>query len=97
MIQKYIVIDNRCYCVLTVAANSLFGSPNDSDSVESQENGDSLKPKPPPMQKRSTGGGGLFDEEDEEEDDDFFSGKTLKKPSPSKCCIVSIASRQTVP
>ncbi|XP_031434739.1 WASH complex subunit 2 isoform X3 [Clupea harengus] len=65
-------------------ANSLFGSPNDSDSVESQENGDSLKPKPPPMQKRSTGGGGLFDEEDEEEDDDFFSGKTLKKPSPTE-------------
>ncbi|XP_076142304.1 WASH complex subunit 2A isoform X3 [Alosa pseudoharengus] len=59
--------------------NSLFGSPNDSDSVESKENGDSFKPKPPPMEKRSTGAGGLFDEDDDE--DDFFSGNTLKKPS----------------
>lgn len=71
------------HCVLDVAENSLFGSPNDSDSLE---NGDSLKPQPPPMPKQSTGGGGLFDEDDDD-DDDFFSGKTLKKPSPSKFCF----------
>lgn len=68
--------------------NSLFGSPNYSDSVEGKENGDSLKPKPPPMEKRSTGGVGLFDE-DNEDDDDFFSGKTLTKPSPSKHCLLT--------
>ncbi|KAL2083608.1 hypothetical protein ACEWY4_021381 [Coilia grayii] len=55
--------------------NSLFGSPNDSDSIEAS---DPCKPQPPPMPK--TGSGGLFDEDDEE-DDDFFGGRTVKTPS----------------
>ncbi|XP_071770230.2 WASH complex subunit 2 isoform X2 [Centroberyx gerrardi] len=66
--------------------NSLFSSGNDSDSVESKENGTPVKPKTRAAPKQApTGGGGgaaaggLFD--DEEEDDDFFSGKSLKKSS----------------
>ncbi|XP_071382680.1 WASH complex subunit 2A isoform X7 [Centroberyx affinis] len=66
--------------------NSLFSSGNDSDSVESKENGTPVKPKTQATPKQApTGGGGggaaggLFD--DEEEDDDFFSGKSLKKSS----------------
>ncbi|XP_070771626.1 WASH complex subunit 2 [Enoplosus armatus] len=62
--------------------NSLFSSRNDSDSVESKENG-TLAPKTNAASKQVPtgsgvgGGGGLFDDEDE--DDDFFSGKSLKK------------------
>ncbi|XP_042357922.1 WASH complex subunit 2 isoform X2 [Plectropomus leopardus] len=60
--------------------NSLFSSGNDSDSVESKENGTPAAPKTkqfPVGAGVSGGGGGLFDDEDE--DDDFFSGKSLKK------------------
>ncbi|XP_044069707.1 WASH complex subunit 2 isoform X2 [Siniperca chuatsi] len=63
--------------------NSLFSLGNDSDSVESKENGGPA-PKTNAASKQvptgagvGGGGGGLFDDEDE--DDDFFSGKSLKK------------------
>ncbi|XP_054456135.1 WASH complex subunit 2 isoform X2 [Anoplopoma fimbria] len=63
--------------------NSLFGSRNDSDSVESKENGtpvpktNAASKQVPTGARVGGGGGGLFDEEDE--DDDFFSGKSLLK------------------
>lgn len=56
--------------------NSLFSSGNDSDSVESKENG-APATKTPATSKQVPGGGGLFDDEDD--DDDFFSGKSLNK------------------
>ncbi|XP_041645615.1 WASH complex subunit 2C isoform X2 [Cheilinus undulatus] len=55
--------------------NNLFSSVNNSDSVESKENGTTPKSAP----TAAGVGGGLFDDE-EDEDDDFFSGKSLKKP-----------------
>lgn len=68
---------------LSPADNSLFSSENDSDSVESKENGTPVKPKTEaaPKQVPAGGGGGLFDDDD---DDDFFTGKSLKKSSPGK-------------
>ncbi|XP_029925809.1 WASH complex subunit 2A isoform X2 [Myripristis murdjan] len=62
--------------------NSLFSSENDSDSVESKENGTPVKPKTEaaPKQVPAGGVGGLFDDDD---DDDFFTGKSLKKSSPA--------------
>ncbi|KAM9344686.1 WASH complex subunit 2 [Symphorus nematophorus] len=59
--------------------NSLFSSGNDSDSVESKENGTPAASKQVPtgVSGGGGGGGGLFDDEDE--DDDFFSSKSLKK------------------
>ncbi|XP_063047847.1 WASH complex subunit 2 isoform X2 [Engraulis encrasicolus] len=60
--------------------NSLFGSPNNSDTLESKEASDPFKPQPPPMPKSDSGG--LFDEDEDE--DDFFSGRTAKKPSPKQ-------------
>ncbi|XP_053188839.1 WASH complex subunit 2 isoform X1 [Scomber japonicus] len=56
--------------------NSLFSSGNESDSVESKENG-APATKTPASSKQVAIGGGLFD--DEEDEDDFFSGKSLKK------------------
>ncbi|KAM6997998.1 WASH complex subunit 2 isoform 3-T3 [Tautogolabrus adspersus] len=61
--------------------NSLFSSANNSDSVESKENGTAPR-QVPTAAGVVGGGGGLFDDE-EEEDDDFFSGKSLKKPDPA--------------
>ncbi|XP_060895771.1 WASH complex subunit 2 isoform X1 [Labrus mixtus] len=61
--------------------NSLFSSANNSDSVESKENGTAPRQLPTAAGVVG-GGGGLFDDE-EEEDDDFFSGKSLKKPDPA--------------
>lgn len=66
------------------ADNNLFISGNDSDSVESKENGTPTTPA-----QVSTGvhvgggggGGGLF----EDEEDDFFSDKSLKKSDSGKC------------
>ncbi|XP_014070801.2 WASH complex subunit 2C isoform X7 [Salmo salar] len=63
--------------------NSLFGIPNNSDSVEGRENGSLAKPnKTQTSAPRNTslggGGGGLFDDDEE---DDFFTGKSLKKSS----------------
>lgn len=62
------------------ADNNLFSSGNDSDSVESKENGTPTTPA-----QVSTGvhvgGGGLF----EDEEDDFFSDKSLKKSDSGKC------------
>ncbi|XP_035518973.1 WASH complex subunit 2 isoform X1 [Morone saxatilis] len=57
--------------------NSLFSSGNDSDSVESKENGTPAASRQLPVAAVSGVGGGLFDDEDE--DDDFFSGKSLTK------------------
>uniref|UniRef100_A0A8C7QZY8 FAM21/CAPZIP domain-containing protein n=1 Tax=Oncorhynchus mykiss TaxID=8022 RepID=A0A8C7QZY8_ONCMY len=63
--------------------NSLFGIPNNSDSVEGRENGSLAKSnKTQTSAPRKTslggGGGGLFDDDEE---DDFFTGKSLKKSS----------------
>ncbi|XP_018585734.2 WASH complex subunit 2A isoform X2 [Scleropages formosus] len=67
--------------------NSLFGSPQGSDSSESRESRCSAQQNPPTQQKAQTGpkstpGSGLFDDEDEDDDDDdFFSGNAFKKSS----------------
>ncbi|XP_055018428.1 WASH complex subunit 2A-like [Boleophthalmus pectinirostris] len=59
--------------------NNLFGSPPDTEPVESKENGTPAAKTPM--------GGGLFDDEEE---DDFFSGNSVKtsavkeKPKPKK-------------
>ncbi|KAM4607796.1 WASH complex subunit 2A [Polymixia lowei] len=63
--------------------NSLFSSGNDSDSVESKENGTPVRPKAQAAVKQvpaggGGGGGGLFDDDDE---DDFFTAKSLTKSS----------------
>lgn len=66
------------------ADNNLFSSGNDSDSLESKENGTLATPRQVPTGAGvGGGGGGLF--EDEDEDDDFFSGKRLKKSDSGKC------------
>uniref|UniRef100_A0A674AED9 FAM21/CAPZIP domain-containing protein n=1 Tax=Salmo trutta TaxID=8032 RepID=A0A674AED9_SALTR len=58
--------------------NSLFGTPNDSDSVGGRENGSPAKPhKTQTSAPRKTALGGLFDDEE----DDFFTGKSLNKSS----------------
>lgn len=61
--------------------NNLFSSGNDSDSVETKENG-APGPKTNASSKQVStgagfggGGSGLFDDD---EDEDFFSGKSLK-------------------
>uniref|UniRef100_A0A8C8FXA8 FAM21/CAPZIP domain-containing protein n=1 Tax=Oncorhynchus tshawytscha TaxID=74940 RepID=A0A8C8FXA8_ONCTS len=63
--------------------NSLFGIPNNSDSVEGRENGSLAKSNKtltsaPRKTSLGGGGGGLFDDDEE---DDFFTGKSLKKSS----------------
>ncbi|XP_021469647.2 WASH complex subunit 2C isoform X2 [Oncorhynchus mykiss] len=56
--------------------NSLFGTPNDSDSVEGRENGSLVKPiKTRTSAPRKTALGGLFDDEE----DHFFTGESLNK------------------
>ncbi|XP_055758830.1 WASH complex subunit 2-like isoform X2 [Salvelinus fontinalis] len=56
--------------------NSLFGTPNDSDSVEGRENGSPAKPsKTQTSAPRKTALGGMFDDEE----DDFFTGKSLNR------------------
>uniref|UniRef100_A0A673IVK9 WASH complex subunit FAM21-like n=1 Tax=Sinocyclocheilus rhinocerous TaxID=307959 RepID=A0A673IVK9_9TELE len=62
--------------------NKLFGSPNDSDSLESKGSKSPVKPKVQAAPKRASVGGGLFDEDDD--DDDFFSGKTPNKSTPGQ-------------
>ncbi|XP_029524951.1 WASH complex subunit 2-like isoform X4 [Oncorhynchus nerka] len=58
--------------------NSLFGTPNDSDSVEGRENGSPAKPiKTQTSAPRKTALGGLFDDEE----DHFFTGESLNKSS----------------
>lgn len=74
------------------ADNSLFSSGNDSDSVESKENGTPAASKQVPTLAGGVGGGGLFDDEDE--DDDIFSSKSLKKSDSGKC--VRMGSSATV-
>ncbi|KAM9804220.1 WASH complex subunit 2C [Neosynchiropus ocellatus] len=69
--------------------NGLFGSGNDSDSLESKDNGSpstkSLSASKKTASLPSIGGGGiaggLFD--DEEDDNDFFSGKSTKQSASS--------------
>ncbi|KAL0177629.1 hypothetical protein M9458_026523, partial [Cirrhinus mrigala] len=62
--------------------HKLFGSPNDSDSLESKDSKSPVKPAPKVLAapKRASVGGGLFDDDDD--DDDFFSGKTPNKSTP---------------
>ncbi|XP_073337472.1 WASH complex subunit 2 isoform X2 [Pagrus major] len=73
---------------VSIFPDNLFASGNDSDSVESKENGTPAAPKQVPSGAGvggggggggggGAGGGGLFDDEDEE--DDFFGGKSLTK------------------
>ncbi|XP_016343926.1 WASH complex subunit FAM21-like [Sinocyclocheilus anshuiensis] len=62
--------------------NKLFGSPNDSDSLESKGSKSPSKPKVQAAPKRASVGGGLFDEDDD--DDDFFSGNTPNKSTPGQ-------------
>ncbi|XP_014010517.2 WASH complex subunit 2 isoform X4 [Salmo salar] len=58
--------------------NSLFGTPNDSDSVGGRENSSPAKPhKTQTSAPRKTALGGLFDDEE----DNFFTGKSLNKSS----------------
>ncbi|XP_053731690.1 WASH complex subunit 2 isoform X1 [Synchiropus splendidus] len=69
--------------------NGLFGSGNDSDSLESKDNGSpstksfSTSKMTPSLPSTGGGGiaGGLFD--DEEDDNDFFSGKSTKQSASS--------------
>uniref|UniRef100_A0A4W5RK63 FAM21/CAPZIP domain-containing protein n=1 Tax=Hucho hucho TaxID=62062 RepID=A0A4W5RK63_9TELE len=57
-----------------ITENSLFGTPNDSDSVEGRENGSPAKPnKTQTSAPRKTTFGGLFDDEE----DGFFTEKSL--------------------
>lgn len=59
--------------------NSLFGSTNSPDSVESKDQDCRVTSKVQTAQEQSTLGNSLFDDNDD--DEDFFSGKTLKKPT----------------
>ncbi|XP_057198486.1 WASH complex subunit 2 isoform X2 [Triplophysa rosa] len=61
--------------------NSLFGTPNDSDFLESKDDKSPVRPKIQAAPKRSPAGGGLFDDDDD--GDDFFTGKTLTKSTPA--------------
>ncbi|XP_043111321.1 WASH complex subunit 2 isoform X2 [Puntigrus tetrazona] len=58
--------------------NKLFGSPNDSGSLESKGSKSPARPKVQAAPKPAPVGGGLFDDDDDD-DDDFFSGKTPNK------------------
>ncbi|XP_047668068.1 WASH complex subunit 2C isoform X3 [Tachysurus fulvidraco] len=58
--------------------NSLFGSPNGSDSLESKENDSLTKSTVQAAREQTSIGSRLFGD-NEEDDDDFFSGKTHKK------------------
>ncbi|XP_035760627.1 WASH complex subunit 2C isoform X5 [Neolamprologus brichardi] len=66
--------------------SSLFSSGNNSESLESKQNGTPAPKTTAPSKQVPVGavrgGGGLFD--DEEDDDDFFSGKSLKKADSEK-------------
>lgn len=66
--------------------SSLFSSGNNSESLESKQNGTPAPKTTAPSKQVPVGavrgGGGLFD--DEEGDDDFFSGKSLKKADSGK-------------
>ncbi|KAK9964744.1 hypothetical protein ABG768_005889 [Culter alburnus] len=67
--------------------NKLFGSPNDSESLESKHSKSPVKPKGQAAPKRVSVGGGLFvddDDDDDDNDDDFFSGKTRNKSTPGQ-------------
>ncbi|XP_073690256.1 WASH complex subunit 2 isoform X2 [Garra rufa] len=70
--------------IFPATERKLFGSPNDSDSLESKDNKSPVKPAPKVQAtpKRASVGGGLFDDEDD--DDDFFSGKTPNKSTPGQ-------------
>ncbi|KAM3606773.1 uncharacterized protein V6R79_022982 [Siganus canaliculatus] len=63
--------------------NNLFSPGNDSDSVETKENGTPAPAKQVPTGAGvgGGGGGGLFDDEDE--DDDFFSSKSVNRSNPA--------------
>ncbi|XP_010768204.1 WASH complex subunit FAM21 isoform X1 [Notothenia coriiceps] len=66
-------------------ADTLFKSVNNSDAVESKENGtqapkiNAASKQTPPAAVGGVGGGLFDDEEEEEEEDDFFSSKSLSK------------------
>ncbi|XDV50020.1 hypothetical protein PO909_019150 [Leuciscus waleckii] len=64
--------------------NKLFGSTNDSESLESKHSQSPVKPKVQAAPKRASVGAGLFDDDNggDDDDDDFFSGKTHNKSTP---------------
>ncbi|XP_067278550.1 WASH complex subunit 2 isoform X2 [Pseudorasbora parva] len=66
--------------------NKLFGSPNDSESLESKHSKSPVQPKVQGAPKRASVVGGLFDDDvdDGDDDDDFFSGKTHNKSTPGQ-------------
>ncbi len=66
---------SKIFSCLLPTENKLFGSPNDSDSLESKGSKSPLKSKVQVAPKRALVGGGLFDDDD----DEFFSGKTPNK------------------
>lgn len=70
---------------LSPTENKLFGSTNDSESLESKHSQSPVKPKVQAAPKRASVGSGLFDDDDNGgDDDDFFSGKTHNKSNPGK-------------
>ncbi len=69
---------SKIFSCLLPTENKLFGSPNDSDSLESKGSKSPLKSKVQVAPKRALVGGGLFDDDDDD-DDEFFSGKTPNK------------------
>lgn len=66
--------------------NKLFGSPNDSESLENKHRKSPVQPKVQAAPKRASVGGGLFDDDDgnDDDDEDFFSGKTHNKSTPGQ-------------
>lgn len=78
--------------VFLPVADPLFKPVNNSDAVESKENGtqapkiNAASKQTPPAAVGGVGGG-LFDDEEEEEEDDFFSSKSLSKSDSGKCVV----------
>lgn len=66
--------------------NSLFGSHNGSDSLESKENGTKVKHKVQAASEQAPLGHGLFDDDD----DGIFIGSTPKKSSSGKSADLKI-------
>ncbi|XP_028845694.1 WASH complex subunit 2 isoform X3 [Denticeps clupeoides] len=60
-------------------SGGLFGSPDNSESPNDKDHGNSVRHKPSAVQKPVMVGGGLFD--DDTEDDYMFSGMTVKNNS----------------
>ncbi|XP_034059646.1 WASH complex subunit 2 isoform X3 [Gymnodraco acuticeps] len=79
------VQNERLKSTAKTAADTLFKPVNNSDAVESKENGiqapkiNAASKQTPPAAVGGVGGGLFDDDEEEEEEDDFFSSKSLSK------------------